>query len=343
MRVAPALAFGLSLAALARPAWAQDVAAAEALFDRGLKAMEAGDFATGCPSIEESYRLDPRAGTLFTLAECENKRGRTATAATRYEDYISFFGRLPADQQTKQGERPRIAAEQRDALRTRAPRLTIGVPANVPADAKVSRDGVDLSKPTWGVALPVDPGERVIRLEAAGHAPSEKRITIADGQRLDVQLELGAAIESAPPPTTTATPPPTETSSGLSGVQTAGLVLGGVGVVGLGLGAVFGIVTMGHASDADEFCGGLPGDGVDCGENPQARADGNASLDAASTTGLVSTIGFIAGPALLATGLVMVLAGGESETASAHVRPVHVRPVFAGDHRGGFLGAAGRF
>src|ERR1700724_1365517 len=41
---------------------------AAALFDRGLADMQAHRYATACPELAESYRLDPHAGGLFTLA-----------------------------------------------------------------------------------------------------------------------------------------------------------------------------------------------------------------------------------------------------------------------------------
>src|SRR5438477_5379956 len=88
-------------------ALAQDLAAAEALFNKGLADMQAGHYDTGCPSIAESYRLDPRPGTLFTLAECEAKGGKLATAVARYEDYLQLFARLTPDQQAKQKGRER--------------------------------------------------------------------------------------------------------------------------------------------------------------------------------------------------------------------------------------------
>src|SRR4051812_45897187 len=93
-----AIPLALVLSTLAAPSAAQDVATAKALFNQGLAEMEAAHYDKGCPAIEESYKLDPRAGTLFTLAECENRRGRLATAVARYEDYLSLYSRLPQDQ-----------------------------------------------------------------------------------------------------------------------------------------------------------------------------------------------------------------------------------------------------
>src|SRR4051794_16280293 len=67
---------------------AQDIAAAEALFESGLADMQAGRYETGCKALAESQRIDPRGGTLFTLATCEARWGRIATAVTRFGDYL---------------------------------------------------------------------------------------------------------------------------------------------------------------------------------------------------------------------------------------------------------------
>src|SRR4051812_14269869 len=97
--------------ALAAPAAAQDIAAAEALFKRGLVDMEAGRYETGCKAIAESQRIDPHLGTLFTLAMCESRWGHTATAMTRFGEYLTRYERLAPDQQANQGERPKVAKE----------------------------------------------------------------------------------------------------------------------------------------------------------------------------------------------------------------------------------------
>ena len=76
---------------------------AEKSFQRGTAAMAAGRFDEACPAIEESYKLDPRPGTLFTLAECEAQRGRIATAVKRYQDYLAFYTALAPEKKKKQG------------------------------------------------------------------------------------------------------------------------------------------------------------------------------------------------------------------------------------------------
>ncbi len=54
---------------------AQEPKSSPALFDRGVADMNAGNYAAGCKAIAESQRIDPRPGTLFSLATCHRSLG----------------------------------------------------------------------------------------------------------------------------------------------------------------------------------------------------------------------------------------------------------------------------
>src|SRR5262245_61414545 len=79
--------------AVAGPAFAEDRAAAEALFQAGREAMDARDYKTACERFEESHRLEPTAGALLNLANCREKLGELATAWQRFQEAIQ---KLPA-------------------------------------------------------------------------------------------------------------------------------------------------------------------------------------------------------------------------------------------------------
>ena len=147
---------------------ADDAAASAAQFDMGVKAMTAGDFEHGCPAIRESYRLDPRPGTLFTLAECEAKWGKVASAVAHYGDYLGLYAAMPRDRQTGQHGRNEIAAQQKAALSPRVPHLLVALPASAPPGTVVRRDDAELGAASLGIALPVDPGEHVVTTQAPG-------------------------------------------------------------------------------------------------------------------------------------------------------------------------------
>lgn len=137
----------LGLAAAPRSAAAEG--RSEALFTRGLADMLAGRHETGCPALAESYKLEPLPGTLFTLAECEAQRGRSATAVASYEAYLALFSTLSPERQAKQRGREIIAARQRALLGQDVPLLTVTLGPGAPSGTVVRRDGEELPRTGW--------------------------------------------------------------------------------------------------------------------------------------------------------------------------------------------------
>jgi hypothetical protein len=95
-----------------------------------------------------------------------------------------------------------------------------------------------------------------------------------------------------------------------------GLAIGGVGVVGIGVGAVFGIVAGGKLDDAKTACSAYP----TCDRASQVEVD--AANDSAKSAALVSTIGFIAGGAALAGGIVLYVTAPKSAQPRASLGPM---------------------
>lgn len=211
----------------------RDPAAADALFREGREAMKRGDFVTACPKFAESQRLDPAGGTLLNLAECEEKRGMVASAQQHYREAGEAF---PAND-------PRIAyVERRVAeLDGRVPRITVGLAATSPAGTRVFRDGVELGAASLGAALPVDPGEHVIVVKAAGRQDARLVVSAKEGETKAVQVAAGGSksepVDAGPPTTTTPW-------------RSVGYVIGGAGVVALGVGVAFALRAKSKDDDA---------------------------------------------------------------------------------------------
>ncbi|WP_437275782.1 hypothetical protein WME90_31640 [Sorangium sp. So ce375] len=303
--------------AIAAPANAQPdaVAVAESLFNRGLADMLAGKFESGCPALTESYRLDPRPGRLFTLSECEAKWGRTATAVSRYNDFLALYSRMSESEQIKQYDRYKIVLEQRDALVPLVPQLTLSLPSDAPPGTLVQRDGITLEGPSLGIALPVNPGEHVVTTRAPGGPTHEVRFTIEKSEQKTIELEvkLPEAAPATPtdqPPRQGALPPShqdegasrTPAPTGTSGRRVLTYVTGGLALGGLIAGGVTGAMALNESRRADEDC-----DDVGSGRSVCRTPEGEAAGKRAKDLGLVSTIGFGAGAALAGTALVLLL------------------------------------
>jgi hypothetical protein len=308
--------FGVALAftlLMAGPAAGQptesDRALAESLFEAGKELMKANKFAEACPKFAESNRIDPSAGTLLNLGKCFEAQGRTASAWAAYKQAIVI---ARAAGQTK-----RVEAGQQfvSEVEPKLSRLRVDV-ADAPRGLVVTRDGVAIGSAAIGVAVAIDPGEHVVEAKAPGYATWSTRVTV--GQNADQKSVTVPALERAPSetPATTSTgsPPPPPTSSAASaddrgaGRRTAGWILGGVGVAALGVGAVFGVLTLGDASDAENDKALCP--------NKRCTDQGLTAIDDARTKALVSTLGIGVGLAAIAGGTILILTAGSGSATS---------------------------
>lgn len=298
--------------AAAGPASAEDIASAEALFNRGLSDMEAGRYETGCKAIAESQHLDPRAGTLFTLATCEARWGRLATAFTRYGDYLALYDSLPADRKAAQGERPNVARAEREKLAPDVPRLTLSLPPGAPAGTVVKRDGEEVPALALGIELPVDPGEHTVSIQPPGGAIREQRITIAKGEKealtLSIEVRIAPALAVVTPPPARKPPVTKRPARSYLGPTLAF----GAGAAGLGAGLGLGIAVLGKRSELDRVC-----------PNHDCPASERGRLETAKALSYGSTAGFVLAGLGLTTGVVTLLlparAGEKSRSAGVRL------------------------
>jgi serine/threonine-protein kinase len=295
-------------------------AAAEALFNQGRNLMTAGKYTEACPKFEASQELDPGLGTMLNLAECYEKTGRTASAWAEYRQAI------PLARASGSKARQDLAVERAQALEERLSTLTIRAMSAEATDAQleVRRDGIALQPAELGAPIPVDPGEHVIEAKAPGHEPWSSKVQVgADAARVSVEIPklkpTGVATPAAEAPlvtTTTATtnaPPSDQPASDGRAQRVTGLVLGGAGIVGVGLGTFFGLRASSKWSDAKDKCTDYP---YGCG------TEGTDLRSSARSAGNVSTIAFVAGGALLATGVVLYLtAPTKKESVALNVGP----------------------
>jgi hypothetical protein len=294
-----------------------EVAAAAELFQRGLADMMAGRYDVGCPALADSYRLDPRPGTLFTLAECQNKAGKVASAVKGYQDFLKLVAALSPALQEKQKARQVVANEQLAALEPRVPQLTLVLPPDAPAGTVVKRDGLVVEAASLDVAVRLDPGEHVISAQPPGKAAYETRLQLAPSEQKRVVVELGPP--SAPPPVPT-TPEPSEPADDGSVLRMAGLVTGGVGAAALLVGAITGGLAMSENGTAEENCTGTV-----------CNQEGLDAIDRTRPLGNASTACFVIGGVGVAAGVLMYLLAPspDSETGTSVGRAPTIRPWFA--------------
>ena len=313
---------------------AQDSASAEALFNQGVAAMKAGNYDAGCPAVAESHRLDPRPGTLFTLAECEARWGKVATAVAHYTDFVRMVSRLPQDKRAPYAARKQMAEDSLAKLNPTVPQLTLVMPEAAPAQTVVKRDGQVLGAAALGIALPVDPGEHVVVTQVPGGPEHQMRIVIGLGESKTVQVEIeqgaapmtsgSASASSGAEPSATRAVPTTAQRRYVSGTWIAG----GVGAAGMVVWGVTGLMAMSKKSTVNERCNG----------SVCSSPTGKEAGDSGRTLAQVATVGLGVGVAGLAVGAALYFAGApraRAETAKAW------EPVVDADGHGTSLGIRG--
>jgi hypothetical protein len=303
---AAAVAVLLSCASLAS-AQGRDPAGAEKLYDEGAKLLAAEDWAGACAKFDQSFSLDPAPGTLLNLASCAEREGKLALAWSRLRDARSLNADTASE--TRRAEIAKFIEAAITRIEPRIPQLTLRV-KDAPQGTVVKRDG----QPTpIGAALPVDPGKHVLEVTAPGREPTRREITLAEGAKEELVLEIGAEGTAAPPvvpEAPAATQPPEQDGKGLTGLQIGGIVIGGIGVATLGVSLVTGIVASGKESDLDAL-GCREGDGGTLLCPPEKVTEGQDLSSSGATMAGVSTATTFIGAALLGTGLVLLLVGGD--------------------------------
>jgi hypothetical protein len=237
----PCLVLLLSVSA---SAWAQSgaAAAAEALFEQARAEMAQGRYESACRKLRESDKLDPAVGTKFNLAECEQKRGKTATA---WELFKAVEQALDATD-----DRYPIAKQRREALEEVVPRLEIALAEDAPAGTTVRVGKAEVSAAALAVPLPLDPGSHELVVSAPGHEAQTFTIVLKPGKTTQIEVSPGPPRARAG-----ASPQQSESAAGHSGVsdrgpepashtRTLGYVAAGVGGLGLVVGTVSGLMAM---------------------------------------------------------------------------------------------------
>ncbi|MBA3464947.1 MAG: hypothetical protein H0T46_33745 [Deltaproteobacteria bacterium] len=161
--------------------------AAEQLFQDGRRLLGEGKLPEACDAFRRSQDLEPKIGTLLNLGDCEQKRGRIATAWAAFAEARAMAKRM--------GDPRADEAEKRaGALTTKLPYLTIRIaPAARAQGVVVSRSGTAVPAAELDHEVPVDPGRYEITATAPRMKSWSTTIDVAQAQHLGVDVpELAA-------------------------------------------------------------------------------------------------------------------------------------------------------
>jgi len=213
-----------------------------------------------------------------------------------------------------------------DEVKAAQPTLVLGArdgAGNDLYDVKISVDGTLLASALDGRPLVLDPGEHTFTFEAAGQPPVEKKLVLREGEKeRHESVVIGPVV--APPPVV---PPPAATSN-WSTRKTLAVVGAGVGIVGIALGSGWGAYAISSQNREKSDCSKSA-----CPNPRQATADYNTATQDATA----STVAFVVGGILVATGAVLWLtAPKQSDGAAPPSGSLRVAPT-VGANGGGLV------
>jgi hypothetical protein len=288
-----------------------------ALFEEGRKLVDRGDCPDAVPKLRESLHLQASVGAHLTLAECYEK-----------VDLVLAW------RENKEAER--IALKKSDArstyARAAAERLEaqLGIVRFVFASG--DRDAEDLTVRVDGVAiddfyypgLAVPPGKHLVEVSAARRRSWREELQAKAGAAVmaDILLPDAASVPPRLPPESPASPQPKSGST----QKTIALVSGGVGLAAIAAGAITGVISSAHASDAKKSCETSAEFTYPSRCDP-ARSDAMKRQNAlAYDFATASTATFIVGGALLALGVVLYVTSPRS-AATVSSQPFNLRSL----------------
>lgn len=281
---------------------------ARAHFDAGRALVAEGRIAEGCDELEASRALVRGIGTDYNLADCWERMGRLADA------HELFLGVAEAAAQSGQAEREEVARGRARALGSKLPRLVVEVAAPLP-DLRITRDGTELARSSWGTSVLVDAGPHRIAASAPEHLDWFVELIVPDGMvtvAVTVPELAPSSLQHATWPARRAVEPPAPAPM-LQVERPAeqhrrrglvpGVVLGVVGAAGTAVGSAFLARYLSRNEDAKEICP------VGRGCRPEEIDEHGQLVDEARAARNLAWIGYGVGGASL-VGLAAVFAAG---------------------------------
>ena len=167
------------------------------------------------------------------------------------------------------------------------PWVVVTLAPDVPREARVFCDDIELDGRRLAVPVPMDPGAHSVLVVAPGHESKSTAAIAVERETVRVVAAAGIATPQDEPP------PPAPASH-----HTAAWFVGAAGLASLGIGTYFGARALAERSWSDASCsGGVCANAAALGEYQSARTDARAS-DVALGIGV---IGLAVGGVLLLT------------------------------------------
>jgi len=324
---------------------AADRATARRLATEGQIALKKGDYDTAADRFQRANDLLAAPTFLVRLARARVGQGRLVEAYEIYRKVIRDGVEPDAPEPFK-----RALAEARLEVKAVEPRLawvSVNVVGANPNEVEVQLNNAVIPSAALGAQRPVDPGTLKARATAEGYQPAEVEVQLAEGEHLpaiELSMRRSAKKATAVAVSNPANDNPVMTYDGgehapLITQNSLGYITLGLGGAGLIVGSVSGILAYSAHEDLLDYCDDR-NKSTCIITDPQGTKHAAAlqKKDDMEKFATIATVGFIAGGALAATGLILLItAPDDSDKPTQAAATLHPYVGF------GTVGAVGSF
>lgn len=295
----------LPIAARAGEPTPQEKETARALMDQGDERFEEKNYEAALKAYVGAHAIMRVPTTALEVAKAHEKLGHLVEARDALLEAVRFpkGENEPAAFTTARIDAERHAQE----LGERIPSLLVNIEGAVAGyEAHLTVDRVALPPAAAQLPIKLNPGHHVVLVSSDATYDASAEADLVERQTASVTIKL------SPKPISERgrkNPSPA--------LRTAALLTGGVGVVGVGIGAFFGLQASSKQDDAN------------CPDNRCKDAASAEMLRDASSSATLSNVGFIAGGLLVAAGVTMFILSASSpeKTSNAARARVHILPT----------------
>ena len=182
-----------------RAAEPTDLDRARALFDEAGELERQSSWDAAQDRLREALRIRETPHLRYALGWALENGGRLLEARTEYEVALRLAQRGGAEEVT------RLASTRISEVDRKIPLVQIKVRGALAKDTHVLVDGREVVVHGEIGTVPVDPGQRVVRIERAGKSASEETVPVTQGvfRVVEVQGDENAMLGGDTPPTVT--------------------------------------------------------------------------------------------------------------------------------------------
>lgn len=286
----------------ARAQSATDLARAAQLKEQGDALVHSLHYREALSSYDAAFAISHDPAILYNRARALDALGETPEALDAFEAFVRV---APPELKAKVPKLQELVAATRERVATIVIRCPV---AGATVFVRNRREGMTpLATP-----LRFSTGSALLEVQAAGYRPFRRTLTLTPGEPITIDVPLEAEPAAMP-----AVPAPAEAHGG-NGWKWGAYSTGALGIVGIGLGATFGVLAIGRQIGADATCPGKV-----------CEPAGSLLISEARTFATISTVSFIVGGVGLATSLLFFLWKPGSTRTEARLEPM-LGPLFAG-------------